>query len=268
VQGDGELGVGVQGNSAQLGVQGTSGGGIGVQGVGAGTGVKGVSEKGVGVNGATNADDQSAIFGFNGGRGQVPEGLDRPAGGGVWGHTTVEKGSGVIGSVEPGLTQAAGITGIGPIAGHFFGDVLVTGDVKLVGGDCAEDFDLVESEAAEPGTVMVIDEDGALRRGWRAYDRRVAGVVCGAGDHRPGIILDRRDGAPRRLPVALVGKVNCRVDAEYGSIEVGDLLTTSATPGHAMKASDPGNAFGAVIGKALRRWERGHGLIPILVSLQ
>ncbi len=51
-------------------------------------------------------------------------------------------------------------------------------------------------------------------------------------------------------------------------IEIGDLLTTSATPGHAMKATDPHKAFGAVIGKALRPLDRGQGLIPVLIALQ
>jgi hypothetical protein len=58
------------------------------------------------------------------------------------------------------------------------------------------------------------------------------------------------------------------VDAQYAAIEVGDLLTTSDTLGHAMKASDPLKAFGAVIGKALGARKEGKGLIPILVTLQ
>ena len=70
------------------------------------------------------------------------------------------------------------------------------------------------------------------------------------------------------MPIALIGKVYCKVDTSYGAIEVGDLLTTSPTSGHAMKARDPLKAFGAVIGKALRSIENGAGLIPILVSLQ
>jgi hypothetical protein len=35
-----------------------------------------------------------------------------------------------------------------------------------------------------------------------------------------------------------------------------------------MRASDPLQAFGAVIGKALRPLAEGRGLIPILVALQ
>jgi hypothetical protein len=70
------------------------------------------------------------------------------------------------------------------------------------------------------------------------------------------------------MPLALLGKVYCRVDAQYAPVEIGDLLTSSPTQGHAMKASDPSLAFGAVIGKALRRQESGRGLIPILITLQ
>jgi hypothetical protein len=65
-----------------------------------------------------------------------------------------------------------------------------------------------------------------------------------------------------------VGKVFCKVDAQYGAIAVGDLLTTSPTLGHAMKATKPHKAFGAVIGKALRPLQDGCGLIPILIALQ
>ena len=71
-----------------------------------------------------------------------------------------------------------------------------------------------------------------------------------------------------RKPIALLGKVYCKADAGYAPIEVGDLLTTSATPGHAMKATDAVKAFGAVIGKALRPLKEGQGLIPIMIALQ
>ncbi|HEY7253389.1 MAG TPA: hypothetical protein VIG37_23025 [Methylomirabilota bacterium] len=48
---------------------------------------------------------------------------------------------------------------------------------------------------------------------------------------------------------------------------MGDLLTTSATPGHAMKAVDGARAFGAVIGKALEPLAGGQALIRILVAM-
>ncbi|HKB68627.1 MAG TPA: hypothetical protein VKC61_22385 [Pyrinomonadaceae bacterium] len=143
-----------------------------------------------------------------------------------------------------------------------------TGDILLQNGDCAEDFDVSESQELEPGTVMVLDQAGRLEQSKGAYDKKVAGVISGAGEYKPGIVLDKKQSQNRRLPVALLGKVYCKVDAQYSSIEVGDLLTSSPTPGHAMKAKDTLKAFGAVIGKALRPLAAGTGLIPILIALQ
>ena len=71
---------------------------------------------------------------------------------------------------------------------------------------------------------MVLDQRGALRSSRQAYDKRVAGVISGAGEYRPGLILDRKESSEGRVPVALVGKVYCKVDARYVAIEVGDLL--------------------------------------------
>jgi hypothetical protein len=151
------------------------------------------------------------------------------------------------------------------------GSIAVTGDVQLLGADCAERFTASEASAgAEPGTVMVLGEEGALRASDGPYDRKVIGVVSGAGDYRPGLVLDSgQDGEGEvRLDIALIGKVFCKVDAAPAAVEIGDLLTTAERPGHAMKATDPGRAFGAVIGKALAPLEAGEGLVPILVALQ
>jgi hypothetical protein len=92
--------------------------------------------------------------------------------------------------------------------------------------------------------------------------------VSGGGEYRTAIVLDKRPSDTTRVPIALVGKVYCKVDAQYRAIEVGDLLTSSHTPGHAMRASEASRAFGAILGKALRPFAGGRGLIPILVALQ
>ena len=148
------------------------------------------------------------------------------------------------------------------------GSISATGDVQLVGADCAEEFNVDVNQALEPGTVMVIGNEDHLQSCTKAYDKRVAGVLSGAGDFKPGIVLDKQSSTELRKPLALTGKVFCKVDAQYGAIEVGDLLTTSLTPGFAMKVLDPLKAFGAVIGKALRPLKEGQGLVPILIALQ
>lgn len=153
-----------------------------------------------------------------------------------------------------------------------FGSMSVTidgpnGDITLANADCAEEFDIASDAGIAPGSVMVAVEGGLIPCE-APCDRRVVGVVSGAGQYRPAIVLDRRATATRRLPIALIGKVYCLADASYGNIDHGDLLTTSPTSGHAMKAPDAIQAFGAVLGKALGKLSTGRGHIPVLVTLQ
>ena len=296
----GRFGVRASGNT--VGVAGESKSGIGVRGD-TPEGFAAVHGNGGknGVWGFTTSDNDSGVFGQNDGRGNgvagfsksgigvrgdTPEGFAAVHGNGgkngVWGFTTSDNDSGVFGQNDGGGNGVAGFsaTGIGVLgrggrlAGRFEGDVEVTGvltamtDIVLTNADCAEDFNISDAEKIEPGTVMVIDDDGALRQSRHAYDRRVAGVISGAGGYRSGITLDKQRSQRDRLPLALLGKVYCRADATYSPIAVGDLLTTSPTPGYSMKADDPLKAFGAVIGKALGPLTHGLGLIPILVALQ
>jgi hypothetical protein len=147
------------------------------------------------------------------------------------------------------------------------GNILVNGDIHLRNADCAEDFEVLDA-TIDAGMVMIVESEYSLRPCQTEYDRRVAGVISGGGGYKPAIVLDKQVVGPNRMPLALMGKVFCKVDAQCDSIVTGDLLTTSSTPGHAMKAVDSVRAFGAVIGKALRPLESGKGLIPILVALQ
>lgn len=141
------------------------------------------------------------------------------------------------------------------------------GDISLEGADCAEEFDVVDC-SIDPGSVLVLNDESRLEQCTKPYDKRVTGVVSGGNGSNPGIILDKNPTQNKRLPIALNGKVYCKVDAQFASIKIGDLLTTSPTPGHAMKAVDPLKSFGAVIGKALRNLDNGIGVIPILAALQ
>jgi hypothetical protein len=116
---------------------------------------------------------------------------------------------------------------------------------------------------AEPGTVLIIAEDGMLEPSATAYDTRVAGIVS----TDPAVFLGAKDtGNPGEAPIAVAGRVPCRVDASYGAIHPGDLLSTSGTPGFAMKATDP--KIGTILGKAMGTLESGTGTIEVLVTLQ
>ncbi|MEP6951949.1 MAG: hypothetical protein ABI863_21850 [Ginsengibacter sp.] len=247
-------GRGVQGNGPEAGVGGFSD---------AGTGVLGQSNKASGIVG-TSANGQGITAFSDNDTGIFAQGATFA---GVFnGALVVSKGPDPKDTTKP----ASNINGSIVINdGNLF---INKGDVFLGGADCAEEFDVVGMENIESGTVMVIDEEGgALGISSQPYDTKVAGVVSGAGSYKSGIVLDRRQEetcSKNRTPIALVGKVYCKVDAQYGAIRVGDLLTTSSTPGHAMKATDPLKAFGTVIGKALKSLTSGKDLIPVLISLQ
>jgi hypothetical protein len=285
---EGVVGISTTGNGvwgqtegAGVGVLGTSKSGVGVHGTStSAAGVHGESKSGRGVVAISDSDYglRAASTKSAGIRGSSVEGRGvegwatnsegvvgiSTSGTGVWGQTE-GAGIGVAGSSKSGI----GVHGKGGrLAALFEGDVEVTGDIRLTNADCAEEFDVVDGDVSGPGTVMVLTDDGSLTQSDRPHDKRVAGVISGAGEYRPGLVLDKRQTMRARRPVALLGKVYCKVDAQYAPVEVGDLLTTSATPGHAMKAGDPTLAFGTVIGKALRPLKTGQALIPILIALQ
>ena len=141
--------------------------------------------------------------------------------------------------------------------------------LAITGADLAEKFPV--SDEPKPGMVVEIDPDrtGTLRiaRGG-AYNSRVAGVVSGANDLSVGVVLGNLPGLEDAPPIALSGRVWVQCDASTGTIKPGDLLTTSDTPGHAMKATDRARAYGATIGKAMSSLKEGQGMVLVLVSLQ
>jgi hypothetical protein len=152
------------------------------------------------------------------------------------------------------------------------------------GADLSEGFDVrptpTEAEDdpsradGEPASGMVVSIDpsspGRLVVSHEPYDRKVAGIISGAGGVNPGMLMGQAGSdADGDYPVALTGRVYCLCDASSGAIEPGDMLTTSETPGHAMKVTDHTRATGAIIGKAMTHLVKGEtGLVLVLVSLQ
>jgi hypothetical protein len=302
VYGNGEM-DGVKGEStANNGVRGLSGSGNGVAGestTGYGvvgwtgtetsgdiSGVYGHSTEGIGVRG--RSINYHGVVGWTGTQthGEIS---------GVYGHSS--EGTGVTGrSVNyngiKAITQsdehaalAAGNEGSGPaiyaqggtlgISAVFRGNVRVqslgSGATILELGeglDVAEGFDVAASADIQPGAVLVIDSEqpGQLTLSQTAYDHKVAGIVAGAAGLSSGLRLgvDQHE-----VEVALAGRVYCNVDATYGAVEPGDLLTTSPTPGFAMTVIDHTLAQGAVLGKAMEPLAKGQrAQILVLVTLQ
>jgi hypothetical protein len=182
-------------------------------------------------------------------------------------------GQSTAGSGAVFLYDGAGANTIS-LVGDVSGEGKITTQVLQItgGSDLSESFDVnAIHEALKPGMIVCIDSEnpGELVTSSKPYDRTVAGVISGAGGVKPGMLMGQKGTkADGEHPVALTGRVYCYVDADQGAIRPGDLITTSATPGHGMKVGDHAKAHGAIIGKAMTSLESGKGLVLVLVSLQ
>ena len=177
------------------------------------------------------------------------------------------------------------------------GNLAIEGAYTDGGADYAELIDVEGTEDAyEPGDVLVISDevDRAVELSTAPNSTRVIGVysadpgfIAGAGSPEEQIaqeeqaladagieegselsaaqiqLIETSDG---KIEVAIAGIVPVKVTDENGSIQRGDLLTTSSTPGVAMKATDP--QIGTVLGKAMGVLESGTGVIEVLIMLQ
>ena len=174
-----------------------------------------------------------------------------------------------IGSQRSGITAVAAYNTADDAYMHFY-----CSSITIEGGaDLAEPFQISkpdQDQAISPGAVVVIDDQnpGQLRLSDHPYDTRVAGVVSGANGISPGIQMQQQGVLEGGKNVALTGRVYVQADTSNGTIKPGDLLTTSSTPGHAMKVSDHVRAAGAILGKAMTGLSEGKGMVLVLVTLQ
>jgi hypothetical protein len=139
------------------------------------------------------------------------------------------------------------------------------------GADFAESMVAVGGRSQyQPGDLMAIDRTGerSLTLTSDPYSTNVAGIYS----TKPGVLASPYPvDDPRvstEVPLAVVGIVPCKVTAENGLIQAGDLLVTSSTPGHAMRGTDRNRMLGAIVGKALESLSGDKGVIQVLVMMQ
>jgi len=128
---------------------------------------------------------------------------------------------------------------------------------KATSAQYADLAEIYESDADyEVGTVVIFGGEKEITISKEGNDIRVAGVIS----ENPAYLMnDRANG----LPVALMGKVKCKV---VGHINKGDMLSSHPTHnGVAKKTHDP--QVGEVIGKALEDYDSEEiGTINIVVG--
>lgn len=149
----------------------------------------------------------------------------------------------------------------------------VNGDARvktltILGSDRAHRFNTTTGSPIPAGTVVVFDETqpGKIRPCAKAYDRNIPGIVSdesGKGKYHPGIIHEQED-TKNGSPVALDGTVEAFA---VGPIAIGDYLTTSNVPGHAMRTKNRRKSEGAEIGRALTPLAKGKkGKVEVFVG--
>ncbi len=133
---------------------------------------------------------------------------------------------------------------------------------RISGADLGELY-MSKSGSLEPGTIVSLDPTllAGVQPSSQAYDNQVIGVIS----TKPGLVIGDADqmNEGTAVIVALSGRIPVKVYDESGPIKAGDYLTSSTTPGHAMKATRPG----VIIGQALEDYNpEGNGTVLMFIK--
>jgi len=235
--GEGKVSYGVLGHGRHVGVRGQAPGNDGT-----GAGVVGVSRFGVG-----------GVFSSEHGYSLVADGSGKSLG-------EIDKNIPLVGDRKALLVEGFS---------DFNGTLHINGeeDKNDTPGGIVEMFEVDEVEYVSPGDLLIVNEKGnsLLSKSRNSYNRSVIGVVSG----NPKIVIDNSGKKDKLYPVALGGKVLCKVDARNNPVNPGDLIVTSNTAGCGMTGKiDSFDKVGTVIGKALDRLDDGVDLIPVFIMHQ
>ena len=209
----------------------------------------------------------NSVFAF------LPGTVDISASGSILKATTITTGApGTVGTVT-GTYQVTASSTWDVSAGTLKSYTLTTGGDSLAGviqgkwtlsgastlqatyADLAEFYE--GDQEYEPGTVLVFGGDKEVTSTDAMNDTRLAGVVT----TNPAYVMNAEQTGIK-VCLALAGRVPVKV---VGRVKKGDMLTTSSTPGYAVRATTP--TLGAIIGKAIEDKDYGEaGVITVAVG--
>jgi predicted secreted protein len=156
--------------------------------------------------------------------------------------TAVKQDSGLLYNPSSGTLTSAAFTGVASSAKY---------------ADLAERY--TSDSNYEAGTVLVFGGDEEVTESTQRLDKRIAGIVS----TDPAYLMN--SALENSVAVGLQGRVPCKV---VGEIRKGDLMVSSATPGHAEAWLEDSNPpTGCVIGKALEnKIGAGPDVIEVVVG--
>lgn len=156
--------------------------------------------------------------------------------------TAVKQDSGLLYNPSTGTLTSAAFTGVASSAKY---------------ADLAERY--TSDSDYQPGTVLVFGGDEEVTQSTQHLDKRIAGIVS----TDPAYLMN--SALENSVAVGLQGRVPCKV---VGEIRKGDMMVSSATPGHAEAWLEDSNPpTGCVIGKALEnKIDIGEGVIEVVVG--
>jgi len=152
-----------------------------------------------------------------------------------------------------------GTSGVGNIgaSGNTFNTVFAKATTAQY-ADLAEMY--VADQDYPPGTVVVFGGSSEITISNKSHDPSVAGIIS----TDPAYLMNSTQAGTHVLPVALTGRVPCRV---VGTIRKGDRLVSSGIPGVATVLDKDFYQPGCIIGKSLENYlSTDVGVIEIAVG--
>ena len=165
------------------------------------------------------------------------------------------------------MIQLAGLNSAGVFnaAGGFHGECLTTASnvfssntTRSCNMDVAEGF--AATQLTEPGDLVALVTTATGTPTVRKSGGAAGEVLVGVVSQNPGLVFDNGKTqiagdnsnliTADKTVVALVGRVNVKVSVENGAVHIGDALTSSSTPGVAIKATHAGKIIGYAMEKA------------------
>lgn len=184
--------------------------------------------------------------------GTISAGGNINAGGDINASNLTLVGNLLVGGINGNVNANGKVTANKGFNGKCGADPGAVGLLITCNQDVAETF--ATDQRTEPGDLVVfVPDDRAnptVRRSGNPYETTIVGVVS----TNPGLVFDQGktylagDNAnlitDEKTVVAMVGRVPTKFSLENGPIAVGDPLTSSSTPGVAMKATQAGQIIG------------------------